>query len=129
MFCDHLHVVVVGVTALHRLDGAVELGIVLVDEEVRALAAHEGERLPCGRLILARRPFVPVVDVQKLRIGLDRLVPPLLEIDPVALGVLDGLAQPGHVGGNRQVELVQWRFAVLPGPGFSDQARRDAGPA
>ena len=52
----HLHVVVVGVSALHRLDAAVELGVVLVDEEVRGVAAHE-----VGRSALRAGWYLPAV--------------------------------------------------------------------
>ena len=85
-----------------------------------------GNVCAAGGLVLAGGPFVPVVDVEELRIGLERLVPSLLEVDAVALGMLDRLAQPRHVSRHGQIVFVQLRLAVLAGPGLADQAGWDA---
>ncbi len=116
----HLHVVIVGVPALHRVDAAVELGVVLVDESVVAFAPHERVGFAFLGVVLAGGPLVPVVDVEELGIGGEGLVPPRLEIDAVAFRVLDGLAEPGHVCGHGQVIFVQFRLFVFAGPALAD---------
>src|SRR5439155_2658041 len=81
---SHLHIVIVGVSVLHRLEAAVELGVVLVHEEVSAVPAHEFGGGTAFRRVLAGSPFVPVVDIKVLGVALDCFVPSLLEINAVA---------------------------------------------
>ena len=120
----HLHIIIVRISVFHRLNTAIELGIVLVHEEVGAVPAHE---LDCGlaqRRVFARNPFVPVVDIEKLRVTLDCFVPTLLEINAVAFGMLHLAPQPRHVGRLGQIIFVQKRLTRLPRPGLARQAGR-----
>src|ERR1035441_818639 len=93
----HLHVVIVGISVLHWLEAAVELGVVLIHEEVRAVPAHE----LCGgttfRRVLAGDPFIPVVDIEELRIALKRFIQALLEVDAVTFGMIDLPPQPSPI--------------------------------
>ncbi len=124
---SHLHVVVVGVAAPHGLQASVELGVVLVDEEVVAGPAHEWHCLALGGVVLASGPLVPVVDVDEARVRGQGLVPPVLEVDAVALGIIHDLAQPRDICRHGEVLIVQFRLLVLTGPGLADQAYRVLG--
>src|SRR5204862_8171256 len=53
----HLHVVIVGVSVLHRLKAAVELGIVLVHKEIRAVPTHELSGGASRRRVFPGSPF------------------------------------------------------------------------
>ena len=88
-----------------------------------------GVVLACGGLILAGGPFIPVVDVEELRIGGQGFVPPLLEVDAVSLGMLDRLSQPGHEASARagRTHSVAARRALASSTCRSDST--DAAPA
>ncbi len=123
----HLHIVIVGIAAFHGMDTAVEFGIVLVHEEEIVFAAHKISRGLRWTAVLACGPFIPVVDVQELRVGLKRFFPALLEIDTVAFGIFHCFAEPGHVCGHGQIKFIQFGFAVFAGPAFTGQAGRVLG--
>ena len=61
---SHLHVVVVSVATLHRRDCPVELGIVLIHEHERVLPSQPSDLT----VVLAGSPFVPVIEVDELRV-------------------------------------------------------------
>ena len=110
------------------MNAAVELGVVLIDEIKRTLSAEPGHRLTFAiGLVFAGRPLVPVVDIEELGIAREGLVPAFLKVNAVMLGMLDRLAEPGHIGRNGQVVLVELRFARCARPRFPDADR--IGPA
>ena len=127
----HLHVVVVGVLSLHGLYGPVELGVVLIDEIKRVVLASEEccwsrqFRARClAYAVFPRRPFVPVVQVYEVRVGLQRLVPSVLEVYAVSFGMLHLLAEPRHECLFRHVAVVQLRFACAGAPALACYRQR-----
>ena len=111
----HLHVVVVGVATFHRLYGPVELGVVLVHEHKRILAAkphHVSVVLPGG-------PLIPVIQVKELRIRGQSVIPALLEIYSIAFRIGNLAVEPRDVGRIREIIFIELRLAVALRPGFS----------
>ena len=116
----HLHVVVIRVSAFHRLDAPVEFHVVLIDEKERAVAVQPDGGLAFSRMVFSGGPFVPVVDIQEFGVGLQGVLPAFLEIDSVVHRVLYGFPEPGYIGRFGHVVFVQFRFAVLFRPRFAD---------
>ena len=122
----HLHVIVVGTDTFRRLNGAVELGVVLVheiecvfitsEERCGAVGLAVGEK-PGG--ILPCCPLVPVIEVNEIGIDGEGLVPSVLEIYPVSLGMLHGFPKPGHIRALHQIIFVQRRLPGLQTPAFA----------
>ena len=118
----HLHVVVVGVATFHRLDSPVELGVVLVHEHERILAAKPHHI----SIVLSGGPLIPVIQVKELRIRGQSVIPALLEIYSIAFRIGNLAVEPRDVGRIREIIFIELRLAVALRPGFP-YSHRDIG--
>ena len=121
----HLHIVVVGVAALHWRDCAVELGVVLVHEIEWVFTAKEFSWSAChsvrelARCVAACCPLVPVIEIDKLRVALQSLIPAVLEIYTPSHWVFDLFAQSRHVCLGWHVIFVEFRLSAITAPALA----------
>ena len=84
-----LHIIIVGIPIFHRLKPPIKFCIVLINKIIRTSSTHKW--IYSTIMKLSSRPFVPIININHIRIRSNCLIPSLLKINSITFRVIHRL--------------------------------------